>query len=104
MLMAGWSAFVWLSLIRRPIHMRITPEGVQVYRVLSRPFVRWDALRWARVGPPHRAGILGWREEGDTKDRVVGFNQSMLGPQFADFMWHLHAARPDLPNSAPPSL
>lgn len=99
-LFLAWSAFCWATLVRCHRIVRLTPEGVQVYKLFWAPFVAWDHLRWAQIGPQHRVAVLAWRAPGEGKDNHVGLSQVVLGARLPEVMFHLAMARPDLPRSA----
>lgn len=95
-----WSAFCWATLVRCRRLVRLTPDGIQVYKVFWAPFIAWDHLRWAQIGPQHRAAVLAWRAPGEDKDNHVGLSQMALGARLRDVQYHMALARPDLPQSA----
>ena len=100
---ALWAFWIGLNLLRRMVLGRITPEGIAVYNVFSRPFVRWDQMTWAEYGPARRSVLIGYQAGHDAKERIVGWHKAALGPDnLADIITAFQMNRPNLPGSPYP--
>ena len=98
---AAWALFLGLTLVRRAVMGRITDDGVTLRYVTHSRTISWDEMRWARLDPSGRAGLIAYRRAGGSRDRFAPFSMRAMGQENAEALRQaVLSARPDLPESA----
>ncbi|RBI74711.1 hypothetical protein DQW77_07195 [Roseovarius sp. TE539] len=98
---AAWAVFLTLTLVRRSVMARISEAQVDMQYITHTKSIPWDQIRWARLDPEGRAGLIAYRRPGDRRDRLAPFSIRAMGRDNTVALRDaVLAARPDLPDNA----
>lgn len=94
-----WAAVI-LSVLLRPVVVKLDAHGVAVRRLFGRHRFAWDELRWLDFDSSARVGLIAGTVEG--RERVAAFAKRAIRPEaLAPALAAIAARRPDLPTRAP---
>ncbi len=100
-LSAHWAFFILLGLVRQRHFIELSDEGLQIYNLFTRPFIRWDQLTWAGLNPGGSVVVFTWMPEDGGKEIYSGVPLKHLGSMAGDLRAAVAEARPDLPDRKP---